>query len=83
VSPIRWASGLLALISSGSLPVASTDAVCYDRFTSIRAIRSLATNVRSGSGRRARGIFPGRPMGLPSTMAMTRADGSFGITLDV
>jgi hypothetical protein len=39
--------------------------------TSIRAIRSLATNVRSGSGRRARGIIPGRPMGPLSAMAMS------------
>jgi hypothetical protein len=29
---------------------------CFVCFTSIRAIRSLATNVRSGSGQRARGI---------------------------
>ena len=41
--------------------VPSTDVVCYDRLTSIRAIRSLATNVRSGSGRRVRGTIPSRP----------------------
>jgi 2-alkyl-3-oxoalkanoate reductase len=31
------------------------------RHLAIRAIRSLATNVRSGSGRRARGNIPSRP----------------------
>ena len=39
----------------------STAAIRSVRFTSNCAIRSPATNVRSGSGRRARGIIPSRP----------------------
>jgi hypothetical protein len=51
---------------------ASRVATCYARDTSIRAVRLLATNVRSGSGRRARGIISSRLMGLLSTMTIER-----------
>ena len=54
-----------------SLPVASTVAMRNVCLTSIHAIQSLATNARSGAGRRARGRDIHRPMRPFNTMAMS------------
>jgi hypothetical protein len=64
--PFRWN---LRLQQSAPASSRRTEAVqsAYGRLTSIRAIRSLATSVRSGSCRRARRIIPGRqrPLAAP------------------
>jgi hypothetical protein len=85
VSPIRLGLGPPRdnFIWQLSLPVASTVAMRNVCLTSVHAIQSLATNVCSGSGRRARVIIPSRSMGPLSTMAVSMLPRRLDATITV